>query len=92
MVVERETSEKRPDEINTKGRADLYDNLGKDVKLTLMVDDAIINNAEDGWRENKMKQRRLKRGLQSILPTKMLEDQPDLLDILLNIASGHSEY
>jgi len=92
MVVERDTSEKRPDEINTKGRADLYDNLGKDVKLTLMVDDAIINNAEDGWRENKMKQRRLKRGLESILPTKMLEDQPDLLDILLNIASGHSEY
>jgi type I restriction enzyme R subunit len=92
MVVERETGEKRPDEINTSGKADLYDNLGKDVELTLKVHNTTINNAEDGWRDNKMKQRKLKRALQSILPGKMLEGQTDLVDILVNIASGHSEY
>jgi type I restriction enzyme R subunit len=92
MVVEPETGEKRPDEINTTGKGALYDNLGKDSELTLNVHDAIINNAEDGWRDNKMKQRRIKQALQNLLPGKMLEEQPDLINILLNIASGHGEY
>ena len=92
MVVEPNTGEKRPDEIDTDGKGAFFDNLGNNIELTLTVHNTILNNAEDGWRDNKMKQRRIKQALQNLLPGKMLEEQPDLINILLNIASGHGEY
>ena len=92
MVVEPETGEERPDEINTAGKGGLYDNLGKDVKLTLKAHHAVMGHAEDGWRDNKMKERKIKRALKDVLPDELLEAQPDLLDVLLSIVRGHSEY
>ena len=92
MVVEPETGEERPDEINTAGKGGLYDNLGKDVKLTRKAHHAVLGHAEDGGRDNKMKERKIKRALKDVLPDELLEAQPDLLDVLLSIVRGHSEY
>ena len=90
--MEPETGEKRPDAIDSSGKAAIFDNIGKDLDLTLAIHATIIGSREDGWRTNKMKQRKIKRAIEAILPTTLLDDQPDLLEVLLDIAGEHSEY
>ena len=92
LVVEPETGEKRPDAIDSSGKAAIYDNVGKDLDLTLAIHAAINGSRHDGWRTNKMKKRKIMRAIESILPATLLDERPDLLEILVDIAGGHSEY
>ena len=92
LVVEPETGEKRPNAIDSSGKAAIYDNVGKDLNLTLAVHAAINGSRHDGWRTNKMKKRKIMRAIESILPTNLLDERPDLLEVLVDIAGGHSEY
>jgi type I restriction enzyme R subunit len=54
-------SEAYPDGIRTPGQKALYDNLGNDRDAARAVDNALQASAPDGWRDNRMKERLVRR-------------------------------
>ena len=75
-----------PPTINTPGLKALYDNLERDEALTLTVDRAIRNTAQSGWRDNKMKERMIRRKLLEIFDTE------DDANKIIEIIRLHDEY
>lgn len=56
-----------PPAINTAGKRALYDYLLQDEGLVIEVDRAIRASAQDGWRGNRMKIRRVNRAVKAVL-------------------------
>ena len=56
-----------PDTVDTPARQALYDNLDRDVGLALAVDEAIRDTAQDGWRDNAMKTKRVRHAIVATL-------------------------
>ena len=56
-----------PASINTAGKRALYDYLSHDEGLVVEVDRAIRASAQDGWRANRMKIRRVNRAVKAVL-------------------------
>ena len=56
-----------PESINTAGKRALYDFLFEDEGLVIEVDKAIRESAQDGWRGNRMKIRRVNRAVKAVL-------------------------
>lgn len=76
-----------PSDINTEGKKALYDNLGKDETLALRTYLCIKENAEVGFRENKMRLRALKIAIERV------EGMPsDKIEIVIGIAINNSEF
>lgn len=46
-----------PKVLNSPRQKALYDNLGKDLELSLAMESAVQYNAKDGWKDNKLKER-----------------------------------
>lgn len=59
-VTKPEGSKDYPKGMNTKGKRALFDNLNRDAKLALQVDEAIIAVRKDDWRGNKQKEREIR--------------------------------
>jgi len=75
-----------PSGIDTPGRKALYDNMGQDDALTFRVDQLIRETAQTGWRENRMKERMLRRKL-----GEALRDE-EAIDLVIEIIRSHDEY
>ena len=56
-----------PPAMNTAGKRALYNNLGKDGKLAMTIDAAVQVRAQDGWRSNAMKTRRVRAAIRNVL-------------------------
>lgn len=56
-----------PVNIKTAAQRALYNNLGKDVTLTLAMDEAIQGSRQADWRSNVMKSRRVKNAIKAVL-------------------------
>jgi type I restriction enzyme R subunit len=56
-----------PPAINSAGKRALFDFLFRVEDLTLEVDKAVRSSAQDGWRENRMKIRRVNRAVKDVL-------------------------
>lgn len=56
-TVAPETGDQYPKAINTKGRRSLYDNLGKNETLAIMVDEQIKYNKKANWRGHFIKEK-----------------------------------
>jgi type I restriction enzyme R subunit len=56
-----------PPAINTAGRRALYNNLAQDEALALAVDTAVLANRQDGWRDNAIKTKRVRRAVRAVL-------------------------
>ena len=72
--------------MRTPGRKALYENLGQDEAQAQLVDQAIRETAQTGWRGNKMKERMLRRKLADVL-----EDE-DAIEQIIEIIRSHHEY
>ncbi len=59
-VTKPEGSKDYPKAMNTKGRRALFDNLNRDAKLALQVDEAILAVRKDDWRGNKQKEKEIR--------------------------------
>lgn len=68
QVVKPSQKGNYPTDINTKAKQALYDNLGKDVELTKVMDNAIKYSKMDGFRGNPMKERKIKIAIKHYLP------------------------
>ena len=64
-----------PAAINTAGKRALYNNLGKDEKLAVLIDKAVQESRQDGWRGNAMKTRRVRNAIKAVLEQVFLEAQ-----------------
>jgi type I restriction enzyme R subunit len=53
-------TEDTPEEIKTSAQKALYNNLGKDETLALLVDEAVLRSKRDGFRGNLAKEREIK--------------------------------
>ena len=72
--------------MNTPGKKALFDNLGDDAELTVAIDAAVRATASHGWRGHAMKERRVRRCLETSLPDKAAVEQ------ILEILKNYSEY
>jgi type I restriction enzyme R subunit len=53
--------------MNTGARQALYDNLDKNAGLALAVDNAVMANRQDDWRNNAFKVRKVRLALKEVL-------------------------
>jgi type I restriction enzyme R subunit len=60
QVKNIEVTDSYPKEINTNAKRALYDNIDSDKDLTLDIDKAIKRSKQDGWRGNKIKEKKIK--------------------------------
>lgn len=67
-VSQPEENDRYPESIRSSGamRA-LYDNCGEDEELTIKMHRAIVNSKQDGFRNNPVKENRIKKALYKIL-------------------------
>ncbi len=77
-----------PEEINTAGKQALYDNFGKDIELTIKLDQAIQSNKLAAWVGDHAKERILLRELSHALETR----DRDVLIAYIELAKLHQEY
>jgi type I restriction enzyme R subunit len=75
-----------PASITTPGRKALFDNLGQDEAHALTVDQVIRDNAQSGWRGNRMKERMLRKKLADVF------DGEEAIDMIIDIIRSHDEY
>ena len=53
--------------MNTGARQALYDNLDKNAGLALAVDNAVMANRQDDWRNNAFKVRKVRLAIKEVL-------------------------
>ena len=87
MVDNPQSGSTYPNSINSQALAALYDNLGKDEELAQQVNEAIINSKKDNWKNHRVKRLRVRNAIK-----KVLGDDDDLVDFILNIAGEQSDY
>ena len=75
-----------PNNIDTKAKQALYDNLDNDEELSLVLDEAVRFNKLDGWRDGGIKERRL-----HLEVNKIIKDSQKTME-LMNIIKAQSEY
>jgi type I restriction enzyme R subunit len=75
-----------PAAVNTPAKRALYDNLGRDEALASAVDMAVHESRQDEWRSNKVKVKRVKLAIESVLNDGNRADQ------ILEIVKNQHEY
>lgn len=74
-----------PESIKTPGMRALYDNLGQNEYLTIRAHEVIRENALIGFRDNRLKQRKLIKALAKLLGDEMAQKIYDIIKL-------HDEY
>lgn len=74
-----------PESIKTPGMRALYDNLGQDEDLAIRAHEIIKENAIVGFRDNRLKQRKLIKALAKLLGDEMAQKIYDIIKL-------HDEY
>jgi type I restriction enzyme R subunit len=73
-----------PNEIDTRGKQALYDNLGKDQAKAESIHDAIMSSRSDDWRGHPLKERKIRLAIQKVLPKITDQEMKDLFEIIKN--------
>lgn len=77
-------SESYPNEIDTRGKQALYDNLGKDQSKALEVYNAVMDSRQDSFRGDFLKEKKIKIAIQKVLPEITDQELKDLFEIIKN--------
>ena len=64
-----------PASLNTAAKQALYNNLWQNEKLALRVNKSILENLQDGWRDNTMKTKRVRQAIRQVLMVEIPADQ-----------------
>jgi type I restriction enzyme R subunit len=89
QVIDPSAAQGYPAAISSPGKRALYDILNRDESITIELDRAIHAAAQDGWRANRHKRRKVKIAVASILGE---EQDKERVDIILELVSRHGEY
>lgn len=80
------SADQYPKEVTTPGMRALYDNLHENLEITVKVQEAMKHSAMVGFRDNKMKEKRVKRALFGVLGDEALAEH------IYEIVKMHDEY
>lgn len=89
QIVDPSAGNAYPPSIGTPGRRALYDFFDEDEGIAIMVDSAIHNAAQDGWRANLHKRKKVTNAMRKVLGD---EADTDRVETLLDLLSLHGEY
>ena len=64
-----------PATVKTAAQRALYNNLGKNERLALTIDNAVHDSRQDGWRRNPIKTRRVQIAIRHVLATAIPADR-----------------
>jgi type I restriction enzyme R subunit len=76
-----------PGSINSPAKQALYDNLGRDVGLSLKVDTAVKENRQDDWRDNEYKTKKVRNAIADVVPA-----GDEIVDYILTLVKNQNEY
>lgn len=85
------TSDEYPKTMNSSAKRALYDNLNKNERLAIELDQTIQDTKRDDWRGNRMKKRELAIRINSVLRKYNLEAKFDF-NRLFELVKNQSEY
>jgi type I restriction enzyme R subunit len=77
-------SQSYPNEIDTRGKQALYDNLGQDAAKAMSVHDAIMASRSDDWRAYFLREKAVKKAVAESLPGISEQELKDLFEIIKN--------
>jgi len=80
-----------PNNINSKPRMTLYNNLNNNEELAIKLDEAIIKNKPDRWKGDRIKERMVKEAIEEALKQENIEDD-ELAKKVLELAKEQKEY
>lgn len=80
-----------PNNINSKPRMTLYNNLNNNEELAIKLDEAIIKNKPDRWKGDRIKERMVKIAIEEALKQENIEDG-ELAKKVLELAIEQKEY
>ena len=86
------TRARYPKSIDTKGKQALYDNLGDDEELTLLVHRTIKANARDGFRDIDGSGVRKMRALRKAIEAVLGDVAPERVDDIMQLVVAQKEY
>lgn len=86
------TRARYPKSIDTKGKQALYDNLGDDEELTLLVHRTIKANARDGFRDMDGSGVRKMRALRKAIEAVLGDVAPERMDDIMQLVVAQKEY
>lgn len=89
QVTKPELAKGYPSTITTPGIRAIYDLLGGDEDLSSAVDGAIHQAAQDGWRNNVFKSRKVKKAVEKALGDRSSQVS---VDTVIELVSHHNEY
>ena len=70
LQVNKGIKDNTPEELNTKAKRVLYNNLGNKAELALKLDEKIKKVKRDSWRGNQAKENEIKLGVYEVLSEK----------------------
>lgn len=76
-----------PSSLHTRARQALYDNLDKDELLAVAVDDAVREHVMDGFRDNKIKLKKVRNAIKQVL-----HDDEERTDRILELVKRQHDY
>ena len=75
-----------PKSLDTQAKRALYDNVGNDEQLAIMVDHAVTSTKKDGWRGNRIKEREVLYAIRKCIPDEAEADR------ILELVRNQDEY
>jgi type I restriction enzyme R subunit len=89
QVIDPSSAQGYPAAIASPGKRALYDILNRNEGLAIKLDHAIHSAAQDGWRGNVHKRRKVRIAVASTLGDEADEKR---VDLILELVSRHGEY
>jgi type I restriction enzyme, R subunit len=82
---------KYPNEVDTNAKRAFYDNLGNNEELALALHENISEYKPDGWRGNKIKEKRVKIAIKKALKKYDIDDEEEV-EKVLELVKNQNEY
>jgi len=76
-----------PKSLDSAARRALFDNLDKDELLAIRIDRAVRGSMQDGWRNNVMKSRRVRRAIADVLG-----ENEERIERVLDLVKSQNDY
>lgn len=86
-ITKPESSSAYPKTLDSRAKRALFDNLNRDEKLAIELDEEIIRTKKDDWRGNKLKEREVRNAIK-----KLLGKDGEELDRVFELVKNQSDY
>ena len=89
--IQPNTKKSYPQNINTKPKQALYDNLDENVELSIVMDEQVQYGKDDDWRSTHIKRRNVEIIIRQVLEKYGIEDE-EIVRKIFDLISNQKEY